>query len=623
LYLKQRAPTIFASKLRNLVAWFNGRGLWMLLFFVVSLHATASAQSPDAQICVAEGVNANEQTLSQFVIAVPSEAVRLRLQRAYPEYTLRVISDQIQRNGQSTSFLSAIQREHVLAWWCGNDLDDTMHTELQAIPQQSIPLSRTVQLDQTLDIDFISESEQAINLRPSEIEAVLSAGVLYIGLPEDSSPISFRDRTGRALGLDVDIIQMLSERIGFSYEWVNCGTWNQCVRALEQRDIDVLSFMTPTSERLNYAAFSVPYWDVAWATVSLESNPVRGQSFPSLRNKVIAVVESYSILEQIKSIPGMTILLVETPEDGLSAVLNGVADAYLDSLPLLMNRVREQGLTGMVLNILRDEPGDQVSIGLHRDFADLVPIIDRAILSISPAEHQAIQEAWFDPSLESGLNREQVQRWAITMTVLVFVIITLIVARMLVLRKHIRRQKQREAKIRHQALHDSLTALPNRAHILERVNDILPTHLLEGKKFALLFIDLDGFKAINDERGHEAGDELLIAVAKRLQHSVRESDLVGRYGGDEFVILLTELTAAEQATAVADKILSRMGQPFRIDSGLAKIGASIGVALFPDHGENLESLLSAADEAMYKVKESGKHGVFMAKPLAQTLTTPE
>ncbi|MCH8502216.1 MAG: diguanylate cyclase [Aliidiomarina sp.] len=593
----------------------NLRCLWSLvLLFMVVLQSPAWAQSAGAQICVAADVNANEQTLSQLVIAVPNEAVRLRLQRAYPEYTLRVVSDQIQRNGQSTSFLTAIQSKQVLAWWCGSDLEDALHAELQVIPQQSIHLLRTVQLDQTLDLDFISESEQAINLRPSEFEAVLSAGVLYIGLPEDSSPISFRDRSERAVGLDVDVMQLLSERIGFSYEWVDCGTWNQCVRALEQRDIDVLSFMTPTSERLNYAAFSVPYWDVAWATVSLESNPVRGQNFNSLRTKVIAVVENYSILDQIKAIPGMTILLVETPEDGLSAVLNGVADAYLDSLPLLMNRVREQGLTGMVLNILRDEPGDQVSIGVHRDFADLVPIIDRAILSVSAAERQAIQEAWFDPSLESGLNREQVQRWAIIMTILVIVIITLFVARMFVLRKHIRRQKQREAKIRHQALHDSLTALPNRAHILERVNDVLTKHLLDDKKFALLFIDLDGFKAINDERGHEAGDELLIAVAKRLQHSVRESDLVGRYGGDEFVILLTDLTATDQATVVAEKILSRMGQPFRIDSGLAQIGASIGVAMFPDHGDDLESLLSAADEAMYKVKESGKHGIFLAKP---------
>ena len=88
--------------------------------------------------------------------------------------------------------------------------------------------------------------------------------------------------------------------------------------------------------------------------------------------------------------------------------------------------------------------------------------------------------------------------------------------------------------------------------MMERVASVLPEHAEAGQKFALLFIDLDGFKAINDERGHDAGDELLTAVARRLKHSVRESDLVARYGGDEFVVLLTGLTTTNQATSVAD-----------------------------------------------------------------------
>lgn len=590
-------------------------------------NATAS-NGEFGQVCVAPGLFSStpasvstpasyERALRHYVIAVPNESVRLRLQRAYPEFTLRVFSDQIARNGQALSFASALEQQAVLAWWCDSAM--LADQRVAAVAHEVVTLSRPLQVEQTLDLEFVSDHERAINLRPSEMAAVQASGILYVGLPSDSSPVAFRDRAGRPVGLDVDVVQLLAERIGLSYEWVDCGSWNQCVNGLQNRDIDVLTFMTPTAERLNFASFSVPYRDVAWATVSLDSNPVRANSFNGLRGRVLAVVDSYSVLEELEEIDGMTLLLVESPEDGLAAVLNGVADAYLDSLPLLMNRVREQSLTGMVVNILRNEPGDIVSVGVHRDYADLVPLLDRAILSITPGERQAILESWFDPEIERGLQAETVRRWAILFVTGVLVFVGFIVMCLIILRRKFNRQTLREKEIRYQALHDSMTGLPNRAHILERIASELPEHLEDGNKLGLLFIDLDGFKAINDERGHDAGDELLIAVAKRLKNAVRETDLVARYGGDEFLVMLPGIEATDQATVVAEKIVRRLGQKFRLESGPASIGASIGVAIFPDHGDTLDELLTLADDAMYAVKEAGKHGVFLAKPLADSV----
>lgn len=618
LYPKQRLQTTVAYFLRfTCIALLLA---WVLLALAQPLQARSLTDAGDGefgQICVADslvtsGLVNNENALRHYVIAVPNESVRLRLQRAYPEFTLRIYSDQVARNGQALSFPSAIEQQAVLAWWC--DASVAAETDV-SVAHEVIALSRPLQIEQALDLEFLAEHDRAITLRPSEIAAVQAAGILYVGLPDDSSPVSFRDRAGRPVGLDVDVIQLLSERIGFSYEWVDCGSWHQCVNALQNRDIDLLSFMTPTAERLNFSRFSVPYWDVAWATVSLDSNPVRANSFAGMRNRVVAVVDSYSVLEELQAIDDMTLLLVENPEDGLAAVLNGVADVYLDSLPLLMNRVREQNLTGMVLNILRNEPGDFVSVGVHRDYAELVPLLDRAILSITPAERQALLEAWFDPEIERGVQRDLIVRWAIIFATGVAVLIGFVWVRLAILRRKFQRQKIREQAIRHQAMHDSMTGLPNRAHILERIAAELTKHRENGNKLGLLFIDLDGFKAINDERGHDAGDELLIAVAKRLKNAVRESDLVARYGGDEFLVMLPDITATDQATVVAEKIVRRLGQKFRLESGPASIGASIGVAIFPDHGDTLDDLLSSADDAMYKVKEAGKHGVFMARPV--------
>lgn len=414
--------------------------------------------------------------------------------------------------------------------------------------------------------------------------------------------------------MDNDFVAMIAQRLNVQIAWIDCGSWQACIDALESRDIDALSFMSPTPSRIPFTKFTVPYWKVEWALMSLEQRPVRLNDFQTDRNITIAVVESYSILETAEQAMNITVFPVNSPEEGINAVLEGQADAYLDSLPLLMNRVREQRLTGAVVHIARGLQGDQVSIGVRSDWESIVPLLDRSILAITDADIQEIEERWFDPALmREGLDRDAVQRWAIIIAIIALLILASILAWMAHLRREIERRKLREAEIRHKAYHDELTGLPNRMHIIEKAQKALITHAQNQRKCALLFVDLDGFKAINDNEGHDAGDELLIAVAQRLQRVVRKNDTVARYGGDEFLILVTNLYEVKQALAVADKVLQRISMPYRLATGEGKIGASIGVAVFPDHGLEYDDLLTAADDAMYAVKESGKNGIVSAE----------
>ncbi|OOC49374.1 MULTISPECIES: EAL domain-containing protein [Thioalkalivibrio] len=175
-------------------------------------------------------------------------------------------------------------------------------------------------------------------------------------------------------------------------------------------------------------------------------------------------------------------------------------------------------------------------------------------------------------------------------------------------------RKESEAFINFQAYHDLLTRLPNRALFRDRVDVAISHAQRSGTQLAVLFIDLNRFKVINDSLGHTVGDRLLQEVAQRLQACIRKGDTLSRFGGDEFTLLIPGLASNEAAIQVADKILESLQAPFKIGDQELFVGASIGIAIYPDAGDNLEALIKNADIAMYREKSSGKTGVRVYSP---------
>ncbi len=168
-------------------------------------------------------------------------------------------------------------------------------------------------------------------------------------------------------------------------------------------------------------------------------------------------------------------------------------------------------------------------------------------------------------------------------------------------------QKRAQQQLSYLAFYDPLTDLPNRALLFDRLSQILIRSKRDGARFALLLLDLDGFKAVNDGYGHETGDALLQAVGRRLRNCVRESDTVARMGGDEFVILLPRLGEPSDAIRVAGKVIEALAEPFLLAERECRVGASIGFCIAPDDGDDMEALLSHADAAMYQSKTRGKN----------------
>ena len=172
--------------------------------------------------------------------------------------------------------------------------------------------------------------------------------------------------------------------------------------------------------------------------------------------------------------------------------------------------------------------------------------------------------------------------------------------------RDITRRRQTEDVVRRQAWYDSLTALPNRLLFLDRLEHALVQAKREGRRLAVLFLDLDRFKMVNDSLGHSAGDQLLQLAAGRLMGLLRKSDTVARLGGDEFTILLEDAVLEGDAQAVARKVVDTLKEPFSLGGHEVHIGASVGVAFYPDHAGDAERLLKFADMAMYRAKQNGR-----------------
>ncbi|GAB4503446.1 MAG: hypothetical protein Fur0043_04380 [Anaerolineales bacterium] len=171
-------------------------------------------------------------------------------------------------------------------------------------------------------------------------------------------------------------------------------------------------------------------------------------------------------------------------------------------------------------------------------------------------------------------------------------------------------RKQTDERLQHLAMHDILTGLPNRVLFIDQLQNAIWRAEQTGNKVAVLFLDLDGFKSINDKMGHHAGDEFLRVIAKRMQAAIKSTDSAARMGGDEFAVLLQNIGSPGDAVRATQRLLKSISQPIWIKNHELQITASVGISIYPEHSTE-ESLLATADQAMYLAKSQGKNGYFL------------
>ena len=437
---------------------------------------------------------------------------------------------------------------------------------------------------------------------------------IHVGV-YDNSPIVIVRENAEPEGIAIDVIREIATHEAWQLKYVP-GAWDELLQLLDSGKIDLLVGIAYNEERAQRYQFNRESLIGNWGMVYRHTGS-RVNSLIDLKGRPVALMRSST----------HSMVFARLMKDfGL-----GFTPLYTDTFAQVMQAVQEGKAAGGVVNrtfgaINADQYNNVAETGIvfnpvyihyaapKNSDPSLLQTLDRHLAAL-----KADPDSIYHDSLRRWLETRQVKQfpqwvqWA-TAAVLSLLLVVVLVA--VLLRYQVRRQTgelQREVeqrrlaqeRLKHQAYHDNLTRLPNREGFNEALGIALKTVQGKLQRLALLFIDIDRLKNVNDGLGHAAGDVLLQRVSERLQNSLRSHDHLSRFGGDEFVVIVSEIEIANEAEIVAARLLQSLAAPIDIDVTQVYVTASIGIALYPDDAQSVEELLKNADTAMYQAKEQG------------------
>jgi diguanylate cyclase (GGDEF)-like protein len=426
--------------------------------------------------------------------------------------------------------------------------------------------------------------------------------VWVMGSDRDYPPYQFIDHAGRPAGFDVDITRAVAEAMGLEIA-IRTDAWETLRQDLENQRLDGVVGMFYSSDRSRNVDFTSPYLQLHHRLFVSRSSAIRNLDDVATAR---LVVQKGDLIHDQWSAKGASVTAVPTLSDALLGVDAGYFDAAL--IPHLQGvyLIRQKHIANVVPVGAPLLP-TQKCIALAKGHPELLGRFNEGLAIIrASGRYEAIYDHWFGLTSFDTAD-ETLRSYRAWGTAFLVGLALLGLLGVIQFRQRTRRLAQEVERQREMALHDPLTGLGNRLLLREHFEQARASARRHQYQIGLLLIDLDGFKAVNDRLGHAAGDQILCAVAERLRHAVREMDTVVRNGGDEFIILLKELSNEHPACVVAEKIIQQLDKFPRPDLGDVRLGASIGIAFYPTHGEELELLIRKADRAMYRCKTSGKN----------------
>ncbi|WP_448248552.1 diguanylate cyclase domain-containing protein [Thalassotalea agariperforans] len=458
---------------------------------------------------------------------------------------------------------------------------------------------------------FFQQVSKRIKLSVEQQAWLLEHPQIKVGMTTNWSPMEFVDNYGDFVGINPDVFELIAQRMGTQFTFVPYTRWQDLIAAVENKEVDMITSVSNTEERQSFLNFSESYWHMPWGIVHPVTSGKKAvlSDFSDRKVAVLSGVHVISIINKLY--PAIELVEVDTIEAGYHLLQKGQVAALVTSLAPASELLKRESLITMGLSVIDNLAVDGEQIGIRKDWPELLLLVNQALASISELEKQTIIDKWFNVEINTGFEKNVVIKLAIQIGVFTVIVIAVIIFWNRRLYHEIKRRKALEIKMKHMANHDELTGLANRTLLTERINSAINFHKRQGLTLAVLFIDLDGFKHINDNYGHDVGDELLVQLTDRLQACVRESDTVARFGGDEFVLLLTGLNDKKEAAFIAEKALKVIRQPVELSIATVAVSCSIGISAFPDDGDSDTELLKVADTLMYRVKAHGKnHYIF-------------
>ncbi|MCE9678792.1 transporter substrate-binding domain-containing protein [Shewanella sp. AS1] len=426
---------------------------------------------------------------------------------------------------------------------------------------------------------------------------------LKIGYLKDWRPMEYQGAEGQFQGINSEMISRFAKELGLKFEPVAFDEWNELLDALKKGRVDIVGSVAQTASREKELLFTQFYWPSPWGLVT-DRSELSIFNLSQLRGKRLAVVAGYHLNTRLMDhIQGIELVLVPNFRAGIDAVSQGNADGFLEKVVNLSVELSEPHYRDLKMSVLADFSSEQSHFALNPALTRLVPILDKVIAQISMEDQRQIYQHW--------ITKNEPAKWAFItwkqsfFTLAFCFLLTLILLPYLILKKRDKKRQQLEQQLALLGKFDPHTGLPNRSLLDDRLEQTVLMHRREMSPFAVLFICFDNLREVNQSLGHGAGLEALRLGADKLKNSVRKSDTLARFGENEFVLVLNRCKNLDQVCQVADSIIAGFGAPFVIDGVDVSLSVSIGIAMYPNDGDNVVEILKTADQLMSRAIKQG------------------
>lgn len=445
--------------------------------------------------------------------------------------------------------------------------------------------------------DIVDSAKNSFHLTQAEKSYLLQKKKITMCVDPEWYPFE-AIREGKHIGIAADVMQKFERQLGISIELVPTASWNESLQLAQNRTCDIFSLASATSSRLKYMDFTSPYVTLPIVMATRMDKPFIGD-ITTLTDQKLGAVKGYAITEKLKSLyPELQIVEVKTIIDGLRMVENGEIYGYIDNLMVVSSYIQKE-YTGILKVSSRLNEKVELGVGTRNDEPELKSIFEKLVLDLDEQTMQTVYNRWAS-TIEQVAWIDQKMVW----TIAGFIVLGILAFtwRYFILRRY-------NAKLLELSVTDKLTGLYNRQKIDEKLQEEQrKVDRYKTYRCAILMMDVDHFKMINDTYGHQSGDRILRLLAEIFTQSLRQTDVIGRWGGEEFIVILPH-TTVEEASIAAENLRSAVeSYVFGLDH---PITISIGVGKLL-RNQSVHENIGRVDKALYEAKKSGRNRVYSA-----------
>ena len=441
---------------------------------------------------------------------------------------------------------------------------------------------------------FPAESVPAPQFSGQEQAYIAATKTIRMCVDPDWVPFERINEQGKHEGIAADLVQTVAQRVGLRIELFPVKNWEESLAASKAGDCQIMSFLNQTPARDKWLVFTDPIFFDPNIIITREEHPYIGD-LKGLAKKTVALPKGTMVEERIRrEYPDLTPILTESEQQAVALVSDRQADMTIRSLIVAAYAIKKEGLFNLKIAGHVPDFTNKLRIGVIKREPILRDILDKGVKTLSAQEREAISNKHVSIQVQHGIDYRLV--WKIVGASSIILLIVLL---------WMKKLRALNRKLEKLSITDRLTGLFNRLKLDEVLESEVARAPRSGQPFSVILIDIDHFKAVNDQHGHQTGDQILIDLAEILRSGTRATDFVGRWGGEEFLIVCP-YTDAASACQLAENLRQTI-QDHRFPV-VAQKTASFGVASFRQD-DTVREIVSRADTALYAAKAAGRNRV--------------